>query len=244
MLDKIEENPDYAIELPAQQLTRDHIESQCQDMKLRINARCKDLLQVTRKTYRNSMLNDNLDSNLWSKELSNGKPSLQPPFPYEVDFLHRTVKDFFRVNDIQTFVATVLSAGLVASYEAHGSGATRPSHIECTQLLSSVVHRCPKVFLVVDAFDEYPEERRGPFLAELQRLQPNISTMITSRDLPNIETQLSKAIRLNVQAKSDDILQYLRGQIASSGRLKPHTDRDPTLCDLISTTIAARAGGM
>ena len=138
----------------------------------------------------------------------------------------------------------VLSAALVASYEAHGSGATRPSHIDCTQLLDSVIHRCPKVFLVVDAFDEYPEERRGPFLAELQRLQPNISTLITSRDLPNIETQLSKTIRLNVQAKSDDILQYLRGQIASSRRLKSHTERDPTLRDLISTTIAARAGGM
>ena len=139
---------------------------------------------------------------------------------------------------------TVLSAGLVASYEAHGCGATRPSQAECTQLLTSVINRCPRVFLVIDAFDEYPEERRGQFLAALQPLQPNISTMITSRDLPIIGIQLSKAIRLNVQAKSDDILQYLRGQIASSGRLKPHTDRDPTLCDLISTTIAARAGGM
>ena len=138
----------------------------------------------------------------------------------------------------------ILSTGLVASYEAHGSGATRPSHVECTQLLSAVVNRCPKIFLVIDAFDEYPEERRGQFLTELQRLQPNLSILITSRELPNIGTQLSKAIRLNVQAKSDDILQYLRGQIASSGRLKSHTDRDPTLCDLISTTIAARAGGM
>ena len=138
----------------------------------------------------------------------------------------------------------ILLAGLVASYEAHGSGATRPSHVECTHLLRSVVTRCPRVFLVIDAFDEYPEERRGQFLAELQGLEPNISTMITSRDLPNIGTQLSKAIRLNVQAKSDDILQYLRVQIASSGRLKSHAARDPTLCDLISTTIAARAGGM
>ena len=138
----------------------------------------------------------------------------------------------------------VLSAALVASYEAHGSGASRPSHAECTQLLTSVINRCPKVFLVIDAFDEYPEERRGQFLAELQLLQPKISTMITSRDLPTIGTLLSKAIRLDVQADSDDILQYLRGQIANSGRLKSHTDRDPTLCDLISTTIAGRAGAM
>ena len=49
MMDELEENPRYAIELPVQQMTTTDIESQCQDMKLRINARCKDLLQITRK---------------------------------------------------------------------------------------------------------------------------------------------------------------------------------------------------
>ena len=65
---------------------------------LRINARCKDLLQVTRKRSPEWMF----------EEPSDGEPSLQPLFQYEVDFLHRTVKDFFRVNDIQTFVASRL----------------------------------------------------------------------------------------------------------------------------------------
>ena len=91
MLDEIEENPKYAIELPAEQMTRESIESRCQDMKLRINARCKDLLQVTRK--KSNYLDYSLCSELSSQ-------------PYEVDFLHRTVRDFFRVNDIQTFVAS------------------------------------------------------------------------------------------------------------------------------------------
>ena len=49
MMDELEENPRYAIELPVQQMTTTDIESRCQDMKLRINARCKDLLQITRK---------------------------------------------------------------------------------------------------------------------------------------------------------------------------------------------------
>lgn len=49
MMDELEDNPKYAIELPVRQMTNTEIESRCQDMKLRINARCKDLLQITRK---------------------------------------------------------------------------------------------------------------------------------------------------------------------------------------------------
>ena len=111
MLDEIEENPDYAIELPAQQMTRGDIELLCQDMKLRINARCKDLLQVTRKPppmVPMVKLDDYLNHGVFSEEHSDGEPSPQPLVQYEVDFLHRTVKDFFRVNDIQTFIASRL----------------------------------------------------------------------------------------------------------------------------------------
>ena len=137
-----------------------------------------------------------------------------------------------------------LSNELTASYEAHGCGATRPSHAECTHLLRAVVSGCARVFLIIDAFDEYPEEYRGQLIEELQRLQPKVNMMITSRDLPSIERQLPKAARLDVQARNDDILRYLRGRIASSERLKSHVKRDPTLSDLISTTIAASAGSM
>ncbi len=137
-----------------------------------------------------------------------------------------------------------LPGELAASYEAHGSGATRPSHAECTQLLRSTVSHCAKVFLIIDAFDEYPEECRGQLITELQHLEPHVNMLITSRELPTIERQLSKAIRLDVQARSDDIPQYLRERIASSERLKSHADKDPTLCNLISTTISARAEGM
>ena len=106
MLDEIEENPEYAIELPAQQMTRENIDSRCQDMKLRIDARCKDLLQVTRKKSCEWM--SYLDYSLCSEETLDVELSPQPLFQYEVDFLHRTVKDFFRVNDIQTFIASRL----------------------------------------------------------------------------------------------------------------------------------------
>ena len=139
---------------------------------------------------------------------------------------------------------TVLSPDLMASYEAHGSGLTRLSHAECTHLLRSTVSRSTKIFLIIDAFDEYPEERRGQLMAELHSLKPGFNMLITSRDLPTIERQLSNAVRLDVQARSDDILQYLRERITSSERLKSHMNKDPSLESLISTTITTRAEGM
>ena len=138
----------------------------------------------------------------------------------------------------------VLSSELIASYQAHGSGVTPLSHSECTQLLRSTISRYTKLFLIIDAFDEYPEECRGQLLAELHDLKPGVNMLITSRDLPTIERQLSKAVRLDIQARSDDILQYLRERIASLERLKSHIEKDPTLDNLISTTITAKAGGM
>lgn len=142
------------------------------------------------------------------------------------------------------FSEPILPKELKALYEAHGFGSTPPSHAECTQLLKSIVSYCAKIFLIIDAFDEYPEERRSQLINELQHLQPKINMMITSRDLPTIERQLSNAVRLDIRARSDDILQYLRERIASSERLKSHANKDPSLCNLISTTIAARAEGM
>ena len=153
MIDELEEDPRFAIELPVQQMTTAQVESRCQDMKLRINARCKDLLQITKKEIykvhnansvnaiefprpessqleKLSGLSDTLalepdlqsddfpafvesapladasaHQNTQPTKVFNDEPTLHPFFQYEVDFLHRTVKDFFQVNDIQRFIA-------------------------------------------------------------------------------------------------------------------------------------------
>ena len=91
MIDELEEFPRYAIELPVQRMTITDAESRCQDMKLRINARCKDLLQITRKDF---------------NEFPRYELAIHPIPQYEVDFLHRTVKDFFQVNDVQRFITS------------------------------------------------------------------------------------------------------------------------------------------
>ena len=165
MLDQLEENPEYAIELPAQQMTREDIDSRCQDMKLRINARCKDLLQVTRKKSPKWKLNDYLNYSMFSDESSDGEPSPQPLIQYEVDFLHRSVKDFFRVNDIRTFVASRLPKTLSsADLLCHAFLA----QIKVTTIEPQPIDRISKESDLIDDLMHYAHE------AEAQTAHPNI----------------------------------------------------------------------
>ena len=133
---------------------------------------------------------------------------------------------------------------LAASYEAHKSGEHCLSYGESVQWLRRIVMRCTKVFLIVDAFDECSEECRSQLLAELYHLRPKMNTLITSRNLPNIERQLPNVKRLKIEAQRDDILHYIQERVAISDRIQSHTRKDPTLETLISSTIAARADGM
>ena len=139
---------------------------------------------------------------------------------------------------------STLPEELVACYEAHVPQASRPSLSESTQLLQSVVARCGRVFIIIDAFDECSEECRALFLTEIKDLRSSMNVLITSRDLPNIEHGLTNAERLDVQANKDDILQYIRERVAHSERIRAHASKDPNLGSLISATIADRAKGM
>ncbi|KAM0794759.1 hypothetical protein BDR22DRAFT_814707, partial [Usnea florida] len=77
MLDKLETSPKYALELRCQVMSDGDIRSRHHDMKLRINARCKDLLESF--------------------------------FSYQVDFLHRTVRDFFHTRYMYVWVGANVS---------------------------------------------------------------------------------------------------------------------------------------
>ena len=133
---------------------------------------------------------------------------------------------------------------LITCYEAHRSAMTRPSHAESSQLLRTVVNRYTRIFLIFDAFDECSEECRSLLLIELQYLQSRLSTLITSRAMPNFETQLMNVTRLEVRARRDDILQYIQQRIRYSAVIQSHARNDLDLCNVISETLAARAGGM
>ena len=89
MVDELEVDPCYAHNLGIQQMSSADITSKHSDMKLRINARCKDLLEVTPVSFTSS-------------------PSIHE---YKVDFLHRTVRDFLHLKEIYGWVLENISCG-------------------------------------------------------------------------------------------------------------------------------------
>ena len=51
-------------------------------------------------------MDESADQITESDRISNGELCLHPLFQYKVDFHHRTVKDFFQVKNIRTFIAS------------------------------------------------------------------------------------------------------------------------------------------
>jgi len=79
-LDEEEDNPDMALTMPIQPMTAQVLDYRMEEMKIRINGRCKGLLEVTTTEH---------DGNVTS----------------HVDFLHRTVKDFLKTTEMQLVFA-------------------------------------------------------------------------------------------------------------------------------------------
>ena len=73
-------------------------------------------------------------------------------------------------------------------YELHNHQSTRPTLDELTTALKSEIGAYSKVFIVIDALDEYPEDNgiRLNLLKALRSLVGTVNLMVTSRDLSSI----------------------------------------------------------
>jgi hypothetical protein len=121
MLDEIEEDPEFALNLRVRPWTQTEIDSKCNDVKLRINARCKDLLEVTKVKPAQAILSDAAIVETYRDDLSRpeiDRSQMNPRrvicknrfFEYEVDFLHRTVRDFLQTRDMNDTLLSVVPA--------------------------------------------------------------------------------------------------------------------------------------
>lgn len=100
MLDELETSPEYALHLERRVMSDMNIRSS-HDMKLRINARCKDLLEVT------GVNTDNTSEKATCADLVRHRPETFSD--YQVDFLHRTVRDFFHAQYVSDWIGARVS---------------------------------------------------------------------------------------------------------------------------------------
>ena len=155
------------------------------------------------------------------------------------------------INLISSLLRQLIQQGgkipgdIIDLYRFHVDKGTRPSLAEYSKLLQLKIKALSKAYIVVDALDESDEgQTRAEFLAELQRLLPDIRLLVTSRHSVSIENAFENDARLEIRANDEDVERYLRGRIRKEPRLLPHVKTDPTLEQQIITIIIDRAQGM
>ncbi|KAJ6517624.1 hypothetical protein DFH09DRAFT_1098924 [Mycena vulgaris] len=132
-------------------------------------------------------------------------------------------------------------------YESHHEPGTRPFIKDDHAVLRSVIAEYSKVYIVVDALDEYPEKERDIFLGHLFSLDPTrVNLMLTSRPHIKIEDVGSNSDlqTLEIRAMEGDIRLLVDAQISRSRQLSKHIHSRPELRKEIETGIVGRNGGM
>ncbi|KAJ7706722.1 ankyrin repeat-containing domain protein [Mycena rosella] len=131
-------------------------------------------------------------------------------------------------------------------YAKHREQRTRPSLEHTYSILCAIIAEHSRVFIVVDALDEYPEELRDILLPRLSNLGPTVNLMFTSRPHIRIDNVVTNTIveTLEIRATEDDIRRHIAAQIRKSSRLSKHVKNCPGLGEEIETVIVRRSDGM
>jgi hypothetical protein len=129
-------------------------------------------------------------------------------------------------------------------YQRHHEKRTTPSLDEVFNVLQAVLGQYSKVYVILDAIDEYPEAQRQILLQYLMAMGSTVNLILTSRphirpdgSLPNLEA-------LEICASEDDIRRYVEGQIQKSSWLSKHVQSRADLGEEILATITRTVDGM
>ena len=136
-----------------------------------------------------------------------------------------------------------LSDDLRALYERHKLNKTRPTLEELSVELQASVRDLEKVFVVIDALDEFPRGTREPFLNHMRKLQPAANLMITTRPASHVVNGFPEADCVEIRAKDTDVQRYCEEKIQSDPRLKCIQD-DADLKKAVVTKLAKNAQKM
>ena len=105
---------------------------------------------------------------------------------------------------------------------------TRPDTSQWLTLLRQELQLYSKVFVVIDALDEYGEsdDDRYDFISRLVDLEPQIQLLITSRLGPSENMPLADSLVTEISGSDEDIASYLTAQLGKRGRLQRLLNND------------------
>jgi len=138
----------------------------------------------------------------------------------------------------------VVSDDIQSLYNRHVDNETRPAHEELMKTLQLEIATYTKVFIIVDALDEFLERDQVYLMTELKSLSGAINLMVTSRPLPLIEEYLRDAEHLDIRAKDEDIKNYIEDRIQYGPRLARLVKTNGTLQESVVNKVSVNVNGM
>jgi hypothetical protein len=132
-------------------------------------------------------------------------------------------------------------------YERHRTKGTWPSFDEVVQALHSTAKLYSRMFIMIDALDEYHvsnNEGQNRFLSELFSLQnqAELNLFATSRFISEVTSRFEGCIWKEIQAQDDDVLRYVNTQIPQL--LQSQISKYPEVQGKIRSDIVKAAEGM
>ena len=139
-----------------------------------------------------------------------------------------------------------VSENVLSLFTKHKHHNTYPALADLSRTLRAEIQPYSKVFIVVDALDECPDDSmaRTHLLTELRSFAGNVNLLVTSRNLTSIGPQLPGANRIQVSANDDDVRKYIKGRLLTEPRLLRHIEGDSALRQHLEDSILEKHGGM
>jgi Cdc6-like AAA superfamily ATPase len=132
-------------------------------------------------------------------------------------------------------------------YEHHRAKGTQPSFNEIVRVLHSTIQLYSKVFIIIDALDEYyasNNEGLNRLLSGVFGLQDQVQLNLfaTSRFVLEITSQFDGCILKEIRAQDDDVLRYINGRIHEL--LRSQISKYPQVQDIVRREIGKAVDGM
>jgi Cdc6-like AAA superfamily ATPase len=141
----------------------------------------------------------------------------------------------------------IISSDVKDFYKCHGSKGSRPSFAEIAKVLHVTVRLYSRVFIILDALDEYyvsNNDGHRMLLSEIFKLQDQVQAnlLTTSRPVAEIISQFDRCVSKEILAQDEDILRYINERIPRLLRSK--ILEYPAVQDAIRSSIVRAAHGM
>ena len=140
----------------------------------------------------------------------------------------------------------VLLKAITSCHVHHSRYKTRPTPKELSGLLHLQIQQFDKVYIVIDALDECPEldQTRKCLISEIRGLLPEVSLLVTSRDIPSIKSMFQQDTHFQIRAQEQDVKLFIESQLKQRAELAELLEDHDDVRSRITATVLEKSNGM